>query len=91
MARSPSWRAEAGAVSGPAVSAAFIGSSNVALVHVAAALGAPWLLQTFMCPVRHVGIDPDDARQGFATGKPIVEALLESPSDLSIHHLHDPS
>src|SRR6266545_3108608 len=32
--------------------AAFIGSSNGALVHIAAALGAPWLPQTFLCPVR---------------------------------------
>jgi hypothetical protein len=45
--------------------AAFVGSSNGALVHVAAALGAPWLPQTFMCPVRQVGIDPDDPQQGF--------------------------
>jgi hypothetical protein len=71
--------------------AAFVGSSNGALVHMAAALGAPWLPQTFMCPVRHVGIDPDDARQGFEAGRPIVEALLESQPDLSIHHMQDPN
>jgi len=71
--------------------AAFIGSSNGALVHVAAALGAPWLPQTFMCPVRHVGIDPDDPRQGFEAGRPIVEALLKSQPDLSIHHMQDPN
>jgi hypothetical protein len=71
--------------------AAFIGSSNGALVHMAAALGAPWLPQTFMCPVRHLGIDPDDPRQGFEAGKPIVEALLESQPNLSIHHMQDPN
>jgi len=71
--------------------AAFVGSSNGALVHVAAALGAPWLPQTFMCPVRHVGIDPDDPQQGFEAGRPIVEALLASQPDLSIHHMQDPN
>jgi len=71
--------------------AAFLGSSNGALVHMAAALGAPWLPQTFMCPVRYVGIDPDDPRRGFEAGRPIVEAMLESQPNLSIHHMHDPN
>jgi hypothetical protein len=44
--------------------AAFIGSSNGALMHLAASLCAPWLPQTFLSPVLHSGIDPDDARIG---------------------------
>ena len=40
----------------------FIGSSNGALVHLAAALAIPWLPQTFLCPVRDALSDPDDAR-----------------------------
>ncbi len=71
--------------------AAFVGSSNGALVHLAAALGVPWLPQTFLCPVRHLGADPDDARAGFAAGQPIVEALLETHPDLSVHHMLDPN
>jgi len=71
--------------------AAFIGSSNGALVHLAAALGAPWLPQTFMCPVRHFGTDPDDPRLGFAAGRPIVEALLAAAPEMAVHHMHDPN
>jgi len=40
--------------------AAFIGASNGAAVHLAAALGAPWLPQTFLMPVRENGISHDD-------------------------------
>ncbi|SPL98335.1 unnamed protein product [[Actinomadura] parvosata subsp. kistnae] len=37
---------------------AFIGSSNGALVHLAAALRAPWLPQTLLLPVRRHGVGP---------------------------------
>jgi hypothetical protein len=30
------------------------------MVHLAAALGAPWLPQTLLLAVRHGGLDPDD-------------------------------
>jgi len=36
--------------------------------HLAAAIGAPWLPQTFLSPVLDLGADPDDARRGFAAG-----------------------
>ena len=42
---------------------ALIGSSNGAAVHLAAAMGAPWLPQTFMVPVRNPSNDPDDPRR----------------------------
>lgn len=71
--------------------AAFIGSSNGALMHLAAALGAPWLPQTFLCPVRQWRMDPDDPKRGFAAGRPVVKALLETHPELSIHHMHDPN
>jgi hypothetical protein len=70
---------------------AFIGSSNGALIHLAAALGAPWLPQTFLCPVRQFGVDPDEPRAGFATGRPIVEMLLRAHPDIAVHHMHDPN
>ncbi|MEV4090295.1 hypothetical protein AB0J43_59505, partial [Nonomuraea fuscirosea] len=41
---------------------AFVGSSNGALVHLAAALSAPWLPQTLLLPVRRHGVRPDDPR-----------------------------
>jgi len=71
--------------------AAFIGSSNGALMHVAAAMGVPWLAQTFLSPVRQWLMDPDDPKRGFAAGRAVVDALLEAHPELSIHHMHDPN
>ena len=71
--------------------AAFIGSSNGALMHVAAALGVPWLAQTFLSPVRQWVMDPDDPKRGLAAGRAVVEALLEAHPEVSIHHMHDPN
>jgi hypothetical protein len=71
--------------------AAFIGSSNGALMHLAAALGIPWLPQTFLCPIRALGNDPDDARAGFASGRRIVESLLDAHPGIAVHQMHDPN
>jgi hypothetical protein len=71
--------------------AAFIGSSNGALVHLAAAIGAPWLPQTYLCPVRRLTSDPDDAQGEFARGRPIVEAFLKADPHVAVHHMHDPN
>ena len=71
--------------------AAFVGSSNGALVHLAALLGAPWLPQTFLCPVRAFGADPDDARGGCAAGRATVDALLALDPHIAVHHVQDPN
>lgn len=71
--------------------AAFIGSSNGALVHLAAALGAPWLPQTFLCPVRSPWSDPDDVQDAFTQGRGIVEAFLKAQPAMTVHHMHDPN
>src|SRR4051794_304246 len=42
--------------------AVLLGSSNGALVHLAAACGIPWLPQTMLIPVRRAGADPEDYR-----------------------------
>ena len=81
----------AGLFPGRRYPAAFIGSSNGALMHVAAAMGVPWLAQTFLCPVRQWVMDPDDPKRGFAAGRAVVDALLEAHPELSIHHMHDPN
>jgi hypothetical protein len=70
---------------------AFIGSSNGALMHLAAAMGVPWLPQTFLCPVRQFGVSPDDPEAALRAGRPIVETLLTRHPELSIHHMHDPN
>jgi hypothetical protein len=41
-----------------------IGSSNGALPHLAAAFDMPWLPQTFLTLVRHLGNDPDRPKDG---------------------------
>jgi hypothetical protein len=69
--------------------AAFIGSSNGALVHVAAALGVPWLPQTFLCPVRRPWSDPDDAKGAFEAGRLITDSLLKTQPGVAVHQMHD--
>jgi hypothetical protein len=67
----------------------FVGSSNGALVHLAAALGAPWLPQTLLIPVRRRKGHPDDATADLHHLQPSGEALLAANPDLTLHHMHD--
>src|SRR5215204_523582 len=66
-----------------------IGSSNGALVHLCAALGIPWLPQTFLVPVRHPGIPVDEPREDMEWGRRHAPALLKANPDLRLHHMHD--
>ncbi|MGW3353172.1 hypothetical protein ACWDA3_58625 [Nonomuraea rubra] len=68
---------------------AFIGSSNGALVHLAAAVDAPWLPQTLLLPVRRRGVHPDDPRADLRAAEAAGRALLEANPDLVLHHMHD--
>lgn len=68
----------------------FIGSSNGALIHLAAALGAPWLPQTLLVSVRRSGVDRDDAEGEMRAGLDPGQDLLEANPDLQLHHMHDP-
>ena len=68
----------------------FIGSSNGALTHLAAALGAPWLPQTLLLAVRHGGLDPDDPAADMQAMTPAGRALLAGNPGLALHHMHDP-
>ncbi|MFC9913107.1 hypothetical protein [Streptomyces sp. NPDC127197] len=69
----------------------FIGSSNGALVHLAAALDAAWLPQTLLLlPVRRSGVAVDDPRGDLAATKGAGRALLAANPDLVLHHMHDP-
>ncbi|MBA8824823.1 hypothetical protein FHX42_002170 [Saccharopolyspora lacisalsi] len=69
----------------------FVGSSNGALVHLAAALGAPWLPQTLLVPVRRGGVDRDDAEGELRAGLDPGQDLLAANPDLRLHHMHDPN
>ena len=69
----------------------FIGSSGGAMTHLACALGAPWLPQTFLVPVRRHGVHPDEPRQDVSWGLDHAPKLLDHNSDIQIHHMHDPN
>ena len=69
--------------------AAMIGSSSGALVHLGAALGIPWLPQTFLIPVRRSGVHPDEAGQDMEWGREPARALLAANPELQLHHMHD--
>lgn len=72
--------------------AIFIGSSSGPAVHLAAAMGVPWLPQTFLIPVRtprHLSVDDPIARLEWAR-KP-ARALLDANPALQLHHMMDPN
>jgi hypothetical protein len=68
--------------------AAAIGSSNGAATHLWAALGIPWLPQTFLIPVR-ARVDPDQPRQSLEWGRVHAGSLLAVNPDFHLHHMHD--
>jgi len=68
-----------------------IGSSNGALAHLAAALGAPYLPQTFLLPVRQPQVHPDDPGAGLAAGRGPGRMVLDANPDVALHHMHDPN
>lgn len=66
-----------------------IGSSSGALVHVWTALGIPWLPQTFLIPLRHSGIHPDEPSEAMEFGIEPGKRLLDNNPELQLHHMHD--
>jgi hypothetical protein len=50
--------------------AVLIGSSSGAVAHLAALAGVPWLPQTFLVPVRHRRLDPDEPKTAMADLEP---------------------
>jgi hypothetical protein len=68
--------------------AAFIGSSNGALTHLAAAIGAPWLPGTVLVPVGRVG-SPERPVDAMRFGEQHAPALLQRNPDVALHHMHD--
>jgi hypothetical protein len=67
----------------------FVGSSNGALVHLCVALGAPWLPQTLLVPVRWLDNDPDRPDAALRFGARVAPPLLRRNPDLVLHHMHD--
>jgi hypothetical protein len=69
----------------------FVGSSNGAAVHLAAALGAPWLPQNFLVAVRHPRMDVDEPRRFMEWAREPARLLLAANPDLRLHHMADPA
>jgi hypothetical protein len=71
--------------------AVMVGSSNGAAMHIAAALGIPWLPQTFLVPVRRGGVEPDDGTGDLEAAREPARYALDANPDLELHHMHDPN
>jgi hypothetical protein len=65
-----------------------LGSSSGAGVYLHAALGSPWLPQTFLLPVGQ-RVHPDDPKSAMEKGRKPAQALLEANPDWQLHHMHD--
>jgi hypothetical protein len=68
--------------------AVLIGSTNGALVHLAAAMQVPWLPDTVLVPVAHAG-DADRPDLALEFGREVAPPLLERNHDIALHHMHD--
>ena len=71
--------------------AAIVGSSNGALCHLAAALDAPWLPQTFLVPLRRDGGGVDDPRGDLDGAREAGLRLLAANPEFQLHQMHDPN
>jgi hypothetical protein len=70
--------------------AVMLGSSNGAAVHLCAALGIPWLPQSFLLPARQFGVNPHEPRKEVEWAREQARPLLDSNPDLELHHMLDP-
>jgi hypothetical protein len=75
----------------PRYPAVLIGSSGGAAVHLAAAMGAPFIPQTLLVPVRRDAADVDDLTAAMEWGRRTAPPLLEANPDHVLHQAHDPS
>lgn len=72
--------------------AILIGSSSGPAVHLGAAMGIPWLPQTFLIPVKTPGslsVDEPVARMDWA--RQYAEKMLANNPALQLHHMMDPN
>lgn len=69
-----------------------IGATNGALVHLYAALGIPWLPQTFLVPVKTPReMDKDEPKKIMHWAEKPAASLLKNHPDLLLHHMMDPN
>lgn len=68
--------------------AVMIGSTNGAAVHLAAALGVPWIPQTLLIVVRR-HLHPDEPRKDLEWAREPVRRLTERNRDIRVYQHHD--
>jgi hypothetical protein len=68
--------------------AVMIGSSNGALLHLAAAMQVPWLPGTVLLPVKRKG-DPQRPVDAMRFGQSVAAKLLDRNQEVVLHHMHD--
>ena len=68
--------------------AVLVGSTNGAIVHLAAALQVPWLPGTVLVPVSRVA-DPQRPVDALRFGERVAPRLLDANPDVVLHHMHD--
>ncbi len=71
--------------------AIFLGSSNGAITHLAAAMDAPFLPQTFLLPVRTRSGGLMDLQARMEWAREPARRLLDANPELQLHHMHDPN
>jgi hypothetical protein len=69
--------------------AVLIGSSSGAVAHLAALAGVPWLPQTFLVPVRHRRLDPDEPARAMVELAAARDAFAAANPGVAVHHMHD--
>lgn len=68
-----------------------IGSSNGALVHLCAALGIPWLPQTFLVPIyKGENLPKDEPLKTIEWSKKYAETFLNNNKGWQLHQMMDP-
>jgi len=67
-----------------------VGSGNGALIHLCAAMRAPWLPQTFMIPLRRPRMHPDELTADMEWAREPASVLLKNNPELVLYQMHDP-
>jgi hypothetical protein len=68
-----------------------IGSAGGAALHLAAALGAPFLPQTVLVAVRDLETHPDEPVAAMQALAPTTRLIAGNNPDVSVYHMHDPA
>jgi hypothetical protein len=71
--------------------AVVVGCTSGGVVHLAAALGAPFLPQTTLSTVRDLATRPDDAVGAMEALAPTARVIAERNPRVSVYHMHDPA